>query len=87
MLLLSFTHSHRTHITPGLSLNLTQLGHAYDAHNREVPCGGQHKADAIRAAKTPLELYNIIGWVACGLTAVVQQRALRQHLLSRPALV
>src|SRR5689334_5413328 len=40
-----------------------QLGHAYDAQNREVPLGGQHKQDAVKSAKTALELYRVIGCV------------------------
>jgi hypothetical protein len=37
------------------------LGHAYDATNHEVPLGGQDKQDAVKAAKTALELYKVIG--------------------------
>ena len=38
-----------------------QKGHAYDAQNREVPLGSDDKQDAVRKAKTALELYKIIG--------------------------
>lgn len=53
-------------LTLSLSLSLTltlkhQLGHAYDAQNREVALGGDHKADEVKGAETALELYNVIG--------------------------
>jgi hypothetical protein len=47
-----------------------QLGHAYDAQNREVPLGGQDKQDAVKSAKTALELYKTIGWVYCTVLPV-----------------
>jgi hypothetical protein len=47
-----------------------QLGHAYDAQNREVPLGGQDKQDSVKSAKTALELYKIIGWVVLLGTAL-----------------
>jgi hypothetical protein len=56
--LCSHTHTH-TPLLP--SLKCLQLGHAYDAKNREVPLGGQHKQDAVKSAKTALELYRTIG--------------------------
>lgn len=46
---------------PVVASTALQLGHAYDAQNREVPLGGQDKKDAVKAAKTALELYGVIG--------------------------
>lgn len=40
---------------------MLQRGHAYDAQNREVPLGSDDKQEAVKKAKTALELYRIIG--------------------------
>ncbi len=40
---------------------LLREGHAFDAHNHRVPCGGQHQQDNIRAARTCDDLYAVSG--------------------------
>eukprot|EP00775_Hariotina_reticulata_P011921 gene11921-12065_t len=42
---------------------LLEKGHAYDAQNRPVPLGSEDKQEAVRKARTALELYRVIGCV------------------------
>ena len=50
---------------------LLKEGHAFNAHNRPVPCGSQSQQEAIRRAKTSVAMYEVRhphpGWaLGCG---------------------
>eukprot|EP00879_Flechtneria_rotunda_P018475 GHRR01019379.1.p1 GENE.GHRR01019379.1~~GHRR01019379.1.p1 ORF type:complete len:374 (+),score=188.43 GHRR01019379.1:48-1169(+) len=62
---------------------LLEKGHAYDAQNCEVGLGSDDKQEAVRRAKTALELYTIIGqdsWVVVPLHSLLkEQKQEQQH--------
>lgn len=57
---------------------LLEVGHAFDAHNRAVPCGSAAQREAVAKAQTAGDMYqarpgvsqgsrrlDLIGWVNC----------------------
>ena len=38
---------------------LLREGHAFDAQNRPIPCGSQEQVDAIKAAKTAEDMWQV----------------------------
>ncbi|WIA19383.1 hypothetical protein OEZ85_004006 [Tetradesmus obliquus] len=67
---------------------LLEKGHAYDAQNREVGLGGEDKQEAVRKARSALELYRVIGqdsWVVVPLHSLHKAQQQQQQQGSSPA--
>ncbi|WIA39656.1 hypothetical protein OEZ86_005727 [Tetradesmus obliquus] len=61
---------------------LLEKGHAYDAQNREVGLGGEDKQEAVRKARSALELYRVIGqdsWVVVPLHSLHKAQQQQQQ--------